>query len=285
MRNKYAWNSRLTAQMQMFLTWKRMSGLKYEQQERLLEKFDRYCCETGFSGQILTRELVDGFCYGIDYEKDITRYSKEKLLHSFAAYLSSHGYDAYICPIISAPRKKTFDPYIYSEAELGRLFQAIDGYPPHPLSNRHLVDPLMFRMIYGCGLRISEALHLKLEHVNLEEGTITLLQAKNNKDRIIPMAFSLLTRSREYHEEMHRLSSKDTYYFTSPLGFCLDKSTAYRRFREYLWSAEIPHSGHGPRIHDLRHAYCVHCLKRWVLAGRDLTNLLPYLSTYLVSVK
>jgi integrase len=61
----------------------------------------------------------------------------------------------------------------------------------------------------------------------------------------------------------------------------LDRSTAYMRFREYLWSAKIHHSAHGPRVHDLRHTYCVHCLKRWVLEGKDLTNLLPYLSAYL----
>jgi len=31
----------------------------------------------------------------------------------------------------------------------------------------------------------------------------------------------------------------------------------------------------------LRHSYCVHCLKRWVLKEKDLTNLFPYLSAYL----
>ena len=281
MGNKYSWKSGLADQMQMFLKLKRMSGFTYEREGRLMEMFDQYCCETGFSGQALTRELVNGFCYGIDYEKDTTRYNKEKLLSSFAEYLCRNGCESYICPKISAPRKKAFEPYIFSEAELNRFFQAVDEYPPHPLSNRQLVDPLMFRMIYGCGLRISEALNLKLENVDTVEGTITILQAKNNKDRRIPMATSLIKRSREYREEMHRLSSNDTYYFTSPLGNRLDKSTAYRRFREYLWDASIPHSGHGPRIHDLRHAYCVHCLKRWVLAGKDLTNLLPYLSAYL----
>jgi integrase/recombinase XerD len=281
MRNKYAWNSGLAGQMQKFLTLKRMSGFKYEPEERLMEKFDQFCYETGFSGQALTREVVDGFCYGIHYEKGRTRYNKEKLLHGFAEYLSSNGFESYICPKKSAPRKKTFEPYIYTEDELNRFFQAIDGYPPHPLSNRQLVDPLMFRMIYGCGLRISEALNLKFEHVDMEEGTITILQSKNNKDRRIPMAASLIKRSRKYREDMHMFSGNDTYYFKSPLGGRLDLSTAYRRFRDYLWSAGIPHSGHGPRIHDLRHVYCVHCLKRWVLAGKDLTNLLPYLSAYL----
>ena len=39
--------------------------------------------------------------------------------------------------------------------------------------------------------------------------------------------------------------------------------------------------GYGPRVHDLRHVFAVHCLKRWVVEGVDLTAALPYLSTYL----
>jgi len=281
MKNMYEWKSCLANQMQMFLKLKRMAGFKYESEGRLMEMFDEYCFRIGFSGNSLTHELVDGFCYGIYYEKGSTRYNKERLLSNFGEFLCNNGYKSYICPKKSVPKKKSFDPYIYSEKELGSFFHAIDLYPPHPLSNRHLVDPLMFRMVYGCGLRISEALNLKLENIDRKEGTMTILQAKNNKDRKIPMALSLIKRCNKYQKEMHTFSDNDTYYFKSPLGGRLDISTAYRRFREYLWSAGIPHSGHGPRIHDLRHAYCVHCLKRWVLAGKDLTNLFPYLSAYL----
>ena len=281
MGSKYKWKSSLAKEMQMFLKLKRMSGFKYEQEAKLLEVFDKYCCETGVFAKALTRKLVDGFCYGIYYEKDTTRYNKEKLLSGFGKYLCQNGYKSYICPKISAPKKRTFKPYIYSEEELDRFFKAIDRYPPHPLSNRHLVDPLMFRMIYGCGLRVSEALNLKLENIDTGEGTITILGAKNNKDRRIPMADSLTKRCKNYLKDMHVFASNDTYYFKSPLGYRLDRSTAYKRFREYLWSAGISHSGHGPRIQDLRHVYCVNCLKKWVLEGRDLTNLFPYLSAYL----
>jgi integrase/recombinase XerD len=280
MRN-YEWKSGLAEQMQRFLTLKKITGLKYERQTRLMEKLDEYCYEIGFNGNALTFELVSSFCYGVNYEKAFSRYNKSKLLRGFAEYLCENGYGAYICPKTSIPKRPPYEPYIFSKEELSRFFQAIDSYPSHFLSNRHLVDPLMFRMIYGCGLRISEALNLKLENVDTGEGTITILQSKNNKDRKIPMAASLVDRCRKYHEVMHYFSSPETYYFPSPLGTRLDKSTAYMRFRGYLWSARIHHSGHGPRIQDFRHSYSVHCLKRWVLEGNDLTNLLPYLSAYL----
>ena len=39
--------------------------------------------------------------------------------------------------------------------------------------------------------------------------------------------------------------------------------------------------GHGPRIHDFRHTYAVHCLKKWVEQEKDLTAYLPVLKTYM----
>lgn len=279
--NNYIWKSKLATQMQEYLVMKRISGFKYDTEGRMMEIFDQYCYDINFNGEQLNAELVNNFCYGISYEKASTRYRKEKLLSGLAEHLCTIGYPSYICPRKSVPKRCTYTPYIFSEEELGNFFYAVDKYPPHPLSNRHLVDRLMFRMIYGCGLRLSEALNLRLKDVDTVDGALTILQSKNNKDRKIPMATSLVNRSIILNKEIHLFSDGNTYYFKSPLNRRLDRSTAYRRFREYLWDAGIPHSGHGPRIHDLRHSYCVHCLKRWVLEGKDITNLFPYLSVYL----
>lgn len=279
--NNYIWKSKLAAHMQEYLALKRMSGFKYKNEGRMMEMFDQYCYDIGFSGDRLNAGLVNGFCYGIHYEKASTRYRKEKLLSGLAEHLCTIGYPSYICPKKSVPKRCTYTPYIFSEEELMNFFRAADKYPPHPLSNRHLVDSTMFRLIYGCGLRLSEALNLKLKDVNVTEGTLLILQSKNNKDRKIPMATSLVNRCKKYNVDMHLFSDENAHYFKSPFGRRLDNSAAYRRFREYLWCAGIPHSGRGPRIHDLRHTYCVHCLKRWVLTEKDLTNLFPYLSAYL----
>ena len=61
----------------------------------------------------------------------------------------------------------------------------------------------------------------------------------------------------------------------------MDQSTAYNHFRDYLLMADIPHTAKGPRIHDFRHGLAVACLKKWSLAGIDLTNMLPYLSAFM----
>ncbi|WP_197079076.1 tyrosine-type recombinase/integrase [Candidatus Syntrophocurvum alkaliphilum] len=74
---------------------------------------------------------------------------------------------------------------------------------------------------------------------------------------------------------------QESLLFPSPYGENYNESTIYKLFRKIIWQANISHSGKGPRLHDLRHTFAVHCLKKWVLAGENLTNLLPYLSVYL----
>ena len=57
----------------------------------------------------------------------------------------------------------------------------------------------------------------------------------------------------------------------------------YKNFRRFLWRARISHGGmgKGPRIHDFRHTYAVHCLKKWSEEEKDLTVYLPILKTYM----
>ena len=58
-------------------------------------------------------------------------------------------------------------------------------------------------------------------------------------------------------------------------------SSIYTIFRDILHKCNIPRVEHGPRVHDLRHTYAVHILKRWSLERKDLTSVLPLLCTYM----
>jgi integrase len=126
-----------------------------------------------------------------------------------------------------------------------------------------------------------EALRLTVGDVDLEQGVLRISQAKNNKERFVPMAESLTKCCMEYKKIMHENSTDSDYFFPGFHGGCYSNSTIYVRFRQYLWKAGISHTGRGPRLHDFRHVYCVHRLKKWIMAGEELTNLLPYLSVYL----
>ena len=219
--------------------------------------------------------------YG-EFEKLSTHYKKEILMNNFATYLQKRGYSVYVPPIKSSPiRRSNHIPYIFTSDELKRLFTAIDNYPIANINNRNIIDPVLFRLLYGTGLRVSEALNLQIKDVNLNEGVLTIRQAKNNRDRLVPMTQSMTERMTIMTEVIHHFKEKNYFFFPNTKGNRIDKSTVYCRFRDYLLMADISHTKAGPRVHDLRHNFSVKCLKRWVLSGEDITNIMPYLAAYL----
>lgn len=282
MKEEYKYKSDMAGLLQCYLSQKKMAGFKFRPQERELERFDDYYFRNGYTGIKLTKQMAETFIYGISYEKQSTHYKKEILINNFAEYLIQQGYSVYIPQIKSAPAKRcSHIPYIFSEEELRRFFLAIDRYPQSTQTNRNLIDPVLFRLLYGSGLRLSEALNLQLKDIDFKTGTLTILHAKNNRDRLVPIADSLTERFQKLFTQLHTFSGSSTYFFISPAGYRLDKSTVYCRFRDYLLAADISHTCNGPRIHDLRHSYCCHCFKRCVLQGEELTNLIPYLAAYM----
>lgn len=143
--------------------------------------------------------------------------------------------------------------------------------------------PVLFRMLYACGLRVTEALRLKATDVDLEQGTLLILCAKGNKDRLVAMSESLTAICQEYRSNAAVKNFGSEYFFPAPDRGFYDSSTIYDLFRQYLFAAGIGHGGRskGPRLHDFRHTFSVHTLGNWVAQGKDLYVCLPILSAYL----
>jgi len=280
MKTPYKWKSDLAGIFMEYIKAKRQTGLVFEQQERYLRHFDSFYYYSGYIGISLTKPMLEKFIYTRE-ERPVSHYNKEVVMNNLAIYLTNHGYHAYVPEIRTVLRRSSFIPHIYSMKELQRFFLAIDNYPKTQKSFRNTVDPILFRFLYGTGVRISEALNLKIKEVNLNDGIATIRKAKNNKDRLVPLANSLTDRIYQYVETFHRFNGEDTFLFPGAKMGRMDKSTAYNHFRDYLLMANIPHTANGPRIHDFRHGLAVSCLKKWALSGIDLTNMLPYLSAYM----
>lgn len=278
----YQWRSSLAGMIISFLNEKRITGYKYSHQEKWLARFDSYYDRNGYTGIRVTKSMVDAFVYS-SLEQPSTHYLKERLLRDFALFLIKHGHcEIYVAQVKSAPRKRcSHIPYIFTKEELKHFFTAIDAWEDSSYTNRHLVDPVLFRLLYGTGMRVSEALNILVQDFDDNNDVLTVYQAKNCKDRLIPIASSLAGRIGKFINIFHKYSKDTAFLFQSPRKGKMDKSTVYRRFRQYLQCANIPHTGDGPRVHDLRHSYAVLCLKKWVLAGEELTNLLPYLAAYM----
>ena len=269
--------------MESFIQEKRSVGYKFQKGAAMLKRFDTLITQKGLNERKLTKELILLWTEKSPNETNATRCGRISITRGFAQYMVRIGYQAYIYPISSITiNRYSYIPYIFSEVEIKNIFNVCDHYQVSDCSpNRHIILPLLFRMLYGCGLRISEALNLTYEDVDLQHGTLFIRNTKFGKERIVPMATSLTEHCRVYNKKLSFNKVGNNFFFPSPYGGQYKYSTIYKLFRVILWKSGISHTGKGPRVHDIRHAFSVHCLKKWVMKGEDLTNLLPYLSAYL----
>jgi integrase/recombinase XerD len=263
---------------------KRAVGYKYDTDSRQLRRFDRFTLEKYPHATELTKEIVLDWCSKKSYETQANLCSRSSIIRQFGKYLDSIGVKAYIIPKGYFPTEEQYVPYIYTTDELTRFFAVTEQCKyccecPH----RHQIMPVFFRMVYMCGLRVSEARLLKVADVDLENGILTINHSKKDNSRLVPMSVSLTGHCRLYSKIVHPYPKAEDYFFSALDGKPMTAGNVYKNFRRFLWSAGISHGGRGlgPRIHDFRHTFAVHCLKKWTEQEKDLTAYLPVLKTYM----
>jgi integrase len=281
---KIVYESSFKDDLRSHVDLKQALGYKYETEAAHLKRFDRYLVENYPLATSLTKEIVLTWCRKKPYEAQANQCARASILRQFAKYLDAIGVEAYILPKGYFPSEKQYVPHIFTRNELSRFFVQTDQCRYcREFPGRHLIMPVLFRMIYTCGLRVSEARLLKVGDVDLENGILTIQHAKMDNSRLVPMSDSLAERCRHYSKEAHPFSPSGDYFFPAPGSKPMPIGNVYKNFRKFLWQAGISHNGrgYGPRVHDFRHTYAVHCLKKWVEQEKDLAAYLPVLKTYL----
>jgi len=277
-------HSPLSELINNFIQEKRTCGYRYKREYQEFIRLDRFLCEIGLQSPALPREIVDHWTAKQAYEKPSNQRLRKIRIRQLALYLRRQGLDAYVPEANKTTAGHTeFVPYIFSRQQIRNIIQAADATPPDSRSPiRHLIMPEVFRLLYCCGMRISEVLQLKLSDVDLTTGVLTIRNSKFNKDRLVPLAHSMTARIRRYVFILDN-PKPSSILFPSPSGKPYSKITVYQFFRQLLWKCNIPHGGRGrgPRLHDIRHSFAVHKLESWYRQGADLGVKLPLLATYM----
>jgi len=277
---EYIFRSHFSNEIKSFISFKRNLGYKYNIQR--IREIDVFFYEKGVKE--LTKENVLSWCQKRSHEKHSNLCTRVSAMRQFTLYMERIGRKVYVIPekYLKSPPK--YQPHIFTEQELKAFFAAVDNCrynPAYPY--RQAMMPVIFRLLYGTGLRISEACQLKIEHIDFENGLLTIKEGKFYKDRLVPVTNSLNQRMQNYLQVAHSFSSPNEIFFLLKKGVPANCENMYSSFRSFLWDARIPHRGKekGPRLHDFRHLFCITCLSKWVREGKDLTTYLPVLSTYL----
>lgn len=265
-----------------YVAFKRSLGYKM-QYTYVFQNLDRFLCGRDYASIGLSEQILSNWCERRANEGEVSRYKRIVDVKNFAVYLNGLGYPSFV-PRLPKRTSSTFTPYIFSHEELARFFASCDRLDYHAgYQSLHHLLPALFRLLYGCGLRISEALSLRCEDVNLADGCITIRETKNGEERRLPLSDSLKTVLGQYASHCRQNARGRAYFFAKRTGERCSGNTMYKKFRNILFQAGISHGGkgRGPRLHDIRHSFSVHSLARMADQGLDLYYCLPLLSKYL----
>jgi integrase len=280
----------LHARVERYLVERRRLGFSARSQAYALRSFARHVQTVSHHGPLTVEIMADWARHDSHGSTDPLTWARRlKLLRSFLRWLRQFE------PRTEIPDDAIFGrlperqaPHIYSEREIIDLLAAARRLGPTP-GLRGVVFETLFGLIASTGMRISEALSLHNEDVDLKYGMLTIHQTKFGKSRQVPMHLSTveaLRRYRRLRELAGESAQENAPFFVATRGRRrgLPLSTrqvdrVFAGLREQLgWRNRGTH--HAPRIHDLRHSFVVRRMVLWQAQGIDIDQAMLSLSTY-----
>ena len=269
-----------------FIQEKKSLGYKYYNESKWMRMFDNYWDRHGYDAAGLTPENLSDWVRKRETESEKCLATRVSVIREFAKNLNGLGIPSF-CPPVEVHYQK---PVIHLPApdEISEFFDQVDGYSPRKGSadTRRMGNeyPVLFRLIYLNGLRASEACLLQRDKIDLKAGTVSILDGKGNRDRLIYLSDDMAELCRDYIGYMEETLSRKTAWFfpglnpDAPLSYG-SVSAMFRR----CWQKTSFASGcdRNPTTHCLRHAYVVNRINLWREQGLDFEHMLPYLSRFL----
>jgi integrase/recombinase XerD len=148
------------------------------------------------------------------------------------------------------PRKNKILPNVLSKEEIQLILRALDN----------IKHKAMLCLIYSCGLRRSELINLRFEHVDSQRGILIIKQAKGRKDRIAPLPKFIVEMLRTYYKEYR---PQQWLFEGQRAGEQYSEQSLQSVFKQALAKSGVKKPA---TLHWLRHSYATHLLE----GGTDL---------------
>lgn len=264
--------------IELFIKFKRSGGLKYEKEVVYLRRIDAKLCELSLTEKEISADTFDYLSQPTStntHNYAILYY----ILKDLCRFLQSRGYQNIYCEERNFKVQRNHIPVIFSRDEMFSIIRAADQIASQRKSDKlyrkYYGSCIVLRLLYGCGLRISEALKLKLEDCALHQGTVYIYNSKRNVSRLIVISDSLKECLERYVE-----------YFNIQSGLLFVNSNEGQLSAEFFrnfYHSVLEKLGYEKsiRVHDLRHTFTNEALSQMIDAGYSEDTVLAYLSRYL----
>jgi integrase/recombinase XerD len=271
----------LHTRLDRYVALRRALGFEIRPEERLLRDLVCFVERRGVGTPLTAKLALEWACSGAGQ-----RARRLHLAGAFFAHLRAFD------PSVQVPGRGLLarpirpKPHIYDEGEIKALLAAAYQLGPHG-SLRPQSLATIFGLVASCGLRASEAVRLRLEHVDLDAQwpCLRIERTKFRKSRLVPIHVTTAAALRAYANQRARLGYDgfcDFFFVSERCGPYRYRNVA----RVFLAVARRlglrgPAGSGGPSLHDLRHTFAVRRLAKWYGEGADISARVPELSVYL----
>ncbi len=193
----------------------------------------------------------------------LSKRSQARVLSSLRSFFNWMALEGYIadnpCDMVDSPKLGVYLPDVLSEEEIGRIIDSVETSSWQGLRNRAILE-----ILYGCGLRVSEAVGMKISCLFFDDGFIRII-GKGNKERLVPvgeMAMEAMTAYLEQRPEPYDAVSSDLV-FLNRFGRSLSRQSMFKMIKAQALIADVTKE---ISPHTFRHSFATHLVEH----GADL---------------
>ena len=195
----------------------------------------------------ISRELITSYNYSFFVKGGRSQSAQNQWISAIKMYLKVHGLNEELVEEMERPRKEHRLPNVLTKEEVASIIN----------HTRNMKHKCLLGVVYGGGLRIGEALNLRLQDVRQEENLLYIRQSKGKKDRRVPLAKKLM----KLIEVCVSVYKPEVYLFEGGQGKKYSQSSARKLFNRAVTAAGIERRA---TLHTLRHSYATHLLEQGV---------------------
>jgi len=276
-------NLTMKKRVEAYLNDRRHLGSQLKHVGAELFRFAKYADKKGHRGPLTTAIAIE-WARSSKKSTSFSRARRLELTRCFAKYYYVFEPNTEIPPSnIFGPTRKRSTPYIYSTQEITDILTG-----SLQLNPRHGLRPITYYYLFGLlactGLRIFEAIRLKRQDVDFTNGILTIRESKFYKSRYVPLHHTAIQALQKYITiRDKKICAQNESFFVLdnnlPVTTC-KVGYAFKMLRKKIWP-NILYKGRKPRIYDLRHTFVCRRLLAWHKEGKNIDQVIPFLSAYL----
>ncbi len=278
MLNEYNFKSIFKNELNYFIKYKRSLGLKYEKEISRLRYIDNILFDLKLKSKQITRETF----YELTKRnnKQGENYARQYgVTKDFCKFLISNEYKNIYYENKKFKVINNYKPVIFTDKEIITLFETMDKYTKEFINKKsyrlYYTYSIVFRLIYACGLRVSEVVKIKIEDINFNQNTINIIDSKRYISRMVVFSTSMKKCLEDY---IKLFDIRDGLLFRNMRNYIITNNKLNKYYKLILKKANLNINAH---IHDLRHVFCNNAFNQMLEKGYNENVVIAYLYKYM----